>query len=369
MKTADATAMARELDARILELIAAPASEEPAFNAIALDLFAYQYAYNRAYSALCDRLGHTPAHVTTWADVPAIPAASFGDVRLACFSPDRTRLRFASSGTTRAGGHASMHEMDTTELYDAALEAQFRRWVMPDLDRMPMVFLSPSYRDAPASSLAYMCSRLFDRCASGGGFFIRDEVLDAAGATTELRSASTPVLVFGTAFGFVHFLDTCTRSGDRFSLPAGSRLIETGGFKGKSRSVERDRLYDLLARTFGIPLERCASEYGMCELTSQWYDAHLADALDNRPRRIGIKVGPHWTRMAVVDPITALPVSDGSEGLLQVFDLANRGSVACVLTADLVRRSGDGFIYLGRSPAAAPKGCSIAVDSMLRSDA
>jgi hypothetical protein len=167
----------------------------------------------------------------------------------------------------------------------------------------------------------------------------------------------------------VHFLDACAVQRQRFELPAGSRMIETGGLKGRSRSVERDQLYGLMSQTFGVPLELCASEYGMCELTSQWYDANLSDALAGRPPRTGQKIGPHWTGVLVVDPVSCRPVADGCDGLLSVVDLSNRGSVVAVLTGDLVRRQGEGFWYVGRSPAAPPKGCSITVDSMLRSHA
>ncbi len=142
--------------------------------------------------------------------------------------------------------------------------------------------------------------------------------------------------------------------------------METGGFKGKSRSVERAELYQALVRTFGVPEAWCISEYGMCELGSQWYDASLSDAIAGRTPRAQLKLGPHWARARAVDPITARELPKGSTGLLQVFDLSNRGSVAAVLTGDLVTETDEGFIYVGRSQAAPPKGCSITIDSMLR---
>jgi hypothetical protein len=104
----------------------------------------------------------------------------------------------------------------------------------------------------------------------------------------------------------------------------------------------------------------------MCELGSQWYDAALSDAIAGRSPRARVKIGPHWARTLVVDPVTALEVPEGVTGLLQVFDLSNRGSVAAVLTGDFVTQGDGGFIYVGRSQAAPPKGCSITVDTMLR---
>jgi hypothetical protein len=45
--------------------------------------------------------------------------------------------------------------------------------------------------------------------------------------------------------------------------------------------------------------------------------------------------------------------------------LSNRGSVAAILTADVGRAHGDGFVLLGRFAGAPPKGCSIAADALL----
>jgi hypothetical protein len=145
--------------------------------------------------------------------------------------------------------------------------------------------------------------------------------------------------------------------------------VETGGFKGKTRSIRRDEFYSALSRTFGVPPDFCISEYGMCELGSQWYDASLSDALAGRRARAQLKIGPHWVRTLVVDPVTAAELPRGSVGLLQCLDLSNRGSVASVLTGDLVLEREGGFEYVGRSQAAPPKGCSITVDAMLRSHA
>jgi hypothetical protein len=354
-----------DLDSRIETYMMRLNPTEAEFDELARELFVYQYENNAPYRNLCDQQRSTPANVTAWRDVPALSAASFGDARIACFPQGRTSVAFVSSGTTRAGSSSSIHELENTRLYDASLLAHFRRCVLPDLDRIRMVLLSPPVAQAPQSSLAYMLSKLYASYGSGGGFFIRDDRLDAEGVTRAVRASDEPLLLFGTAFAFVHFLDHCAATGLHFSLPRGSRIVETGGFKGKSRSVDREALYDLLSQTFGVSRDMCIAEYGMCELGSQWYDASLSDALAGRTPREQIKVGPHWVRTLVVDPVTARELAPGSTGLLQVFDLSNRGSVAAVLTGDLVVQAEGGFVYVGRSHAAPPKGCSITVDTML----
>jgi hypothetical protein len=354
----------RALDARILATMDGP-NDDDAFDRIARDVFAYQFERNAPYRRYCLRVGSDPSRASTWRDIPAVPAASFADARLASFDPERTVLTFVSSGTTSAGARASRHELDSSELYDAALSAHYRALVLPGVSAMPHVFIAPPFSQAPASSLSYMLSTLATRFgASGGGFFVHDDVLDFQGLSAAL-SSETPRVVFGTAFSFVHFADRCRAEGVRFSLAPGSRVVETGGFKGKSREIARDDLYRTFEELLGVKPEMCVSEYGMCELGSQWYDANIADVCARRAPRRHIKIGPHWTRTLIVDPVTALPLAAGDTGLLQIFDLCNRGSVCAVLTGDLARERDGGIEILGRHPGAPPKGCSIAADAML----
>lgn len=354
-----------DLDRKIAEFIKHPTGGDAAFEQLALELFEYQYGSNEAYLNLCNQQGRTPANVSAWRDIPAVAAASFSDARIACFPELRTRIRFVSSGTTRTGAAASVHELEDTGLYEVSLTKHFRRCVLPDRARIPMIILSPPFEDAPNSSLAYMLSKLFVTFGSGGGFYIRNGSLDTLGVLSSLQSFHEPVLVFGTAFAMIHFLDTCVESRRRFTLAPGSRIIDTGGFKGRSRSLEPGAFYELVTRAFGVSRPYCVSEYGMCELGSQWYDANLMDTLDGKSPRYGLKVGPPWTRIQVVDPVSGQSIAPGSIGLLQVHDLSNRGSVAAVLTGDLVNEKDGGFAYIGRSHAAPPKGCSITIDTML----
>jgi hypothetical protein len=110
------------------------------------------------------------------------------------------------------------------------------------------------------------------------------------------------------------------------------------------------------------------NEYGMTELFSQFYDAIMLDkgvAKGNagpalpahaHPR---VKIGPRWTRTFVIDPATLGPVTEGEKGILKHLDLANAGSVMAVLTEDMGRASGDGFILNGRPAQAESRGCGL----------
>ena len=170
----------------------------------------------------------------------------------------------------------------------------------------------------------------------------------------------------GVMISYVHFLDWCAEHGRRWHLPPGSRLMDTGGSKGRVREIARDELYGLYGEVFGLPTTACVNEYGMTELGSQFYDGTLRSAYQRewQPRR---KVVPPWVRTLVVDPASLAPVPPGQIGLLRHYDLANLHSVMAVQTEDLGVVVGDGFEVLGRASGAELRGCSLAVEDLLAS--
>jgi len=136
--------------------------------------------------------------------------------------------------------------------------------------------------------------------------------------------------------------------------------METGGFKGRSRSVTCDELYAWIEDRLGVSPTRIVNQYGMTELGSQFYDSVLVDP--SAPRR---KLAPPWTRVQILDPIDGAALPPGELGRIAVLDLANTGSVCALETADLGRAIGDGFEVIGRDPDAEERGCSIAADALL----
>jgi hypothetical protein len=227
-----------------------------------------------------------------------------------------------------------------------------------------MRVLAASPREAPDSSLSHMFGVVVAAFGAGGsGFDVERSELRLGPLVAALEAAQRdgePLCLCGTAFAFVHLLDALERRGLRLALPAGTRIMETGGFKGRSREIPRETLQALLEERLGVPPGRVVNQYGMTELGSQFYDSVLRQP--GSPRR---KLGPPWARVRVVDPGSGRDAAPDSVGALAVVDLANTGSVLAVQTADLGRRVGDGFEVLGREPGAEARGCSIAADEML----
>jgi len=376
--TPDSAERARIERALLAWMDETPWRADPArFEALALALFRFQYGACEPYARYCEVLGRTPANVSRADDIPAVPTGAFKDFELRCFPAARTMKTFRTSGTSMER-RGALH-LDTLALYEGSLLASLRRCFLTDLrGRRPrMRFLAPGPDLAPDSSLTHMFAVL--AAAEGhpeSGFDFSGEGLETGGlarAIAAARRERAPIVVAGTSFAFVHLLDATERAAAAdWALPAGSRVLETGGFKGRSREVPREALRAALAARFGLSEQAILNQYGMTELGSQFYDSTLVDP--SGPRR---KLIPPWTRVRCVDPDSGRDVAAGEIGLIVIQDLANTGSVAAIQTADLgreVRATGvgefagqGGFDVVGRAAGAELRGCSIAADAMLAS--
>jgi hypothetical protein len=187
-----------------------------------------------------------------------------------------------------------------------------------------------------------------------------------------------PVLVAGTAFSFVRWGNWAKEKGWNVLLPPGSRIMETGGYKGRIRVVARTELYSALHGSLGVPADHIVNEYGMTELLSQFYEPVLKGeagaggeggegSASLKELAVRYHRGPPWVRTLVLDPLTLVPLPEGEVGILAHFDLANLGSVAAVLTEDLGRPVPGGFRLMGRSQGAEPRGCSLAMEEFMAS--
>jgi hypothetical protein len=203
--------------------------------------------------------------------------------------------------------------------------------------------------------------------AEGNTYFIDTEgiYLDAfTNAIERAQKTGTPVCILAITSALVAFFDQCEAQGQQFTLPNGSRIMDTGGNKGKGRMISRGGFLRSCWKYLKVAGYYCVNEYGMTELASQFYDNVLYNRFrrSNEPR---YKIGPAWTRTLVVDPETLQEVPPGQTGILRHFDLANAGSVMAVQTEDLGHTVGDGFEITGRVLGSEPRGCALTLDEFL----
>ena len=365
-------ALVRGLSSLFARGVAGPLAPDE-FDRWALRVFRWQLACNESYRGYCAGRGARADTVTRWEDIPPVPTSAFRHVRLLSLEPGRSpEAVFRTSGTTGGLARRGEHAVASLALYRAALLPPFRVHVLPEGGRPLLLAMIPSSSDVADSSLSHMVATVMAAFGGQGstwlagadGALAEERLLDVLRAS---ENEARPVLLVSTAFALVHALDLLGARNTRVRLPVGSRLMETGGFKGRSRTVERGELYAGVHHYLGIPPEMIVNEYGMTELMSQFYEPVLEQPdLGRGLPGDRFHVSPPWVRTRVLDPVTLAPVDDGREGLLCHLDLANAGSVACVLTEDLGVALPGGFRVLGRIAGAEPRGCSLAAEELLR---
>lgn len=352
------------LHKRILSLIL---HGDGSFEELALELFAYQYEHNMPYRCYCEQLGIKPSTTQSWQQIPPVPTLAFKFFDLTCQPTDIAKFVFTSSGTTHGHHARSKHYIFDERFYDAAASVWFKEHMLPDDAHLPFLILFPSHNELVNSSLAYMLDLLMHKFGSEGsthfvtgGKLFTDELINRL---THASQSGEPVFILGTSISICEFVEECQRRSIKFQLADGSRLMDTGGFKGRRKEIPKEELYGQYEQTLGIPLRNIINEYGMAELSSQFYDGVVGSVSER------IFKPPPWVRSIVVDPVTLEEVCDGEIGVLRHYDLANVDSVMAIQTDDLARRHGDGFVLLGRASGAEARGCSLLAEEWTLAEA
>jgi len=347
------SAFKRRIEAMIADFEAGKAVDPASRDALIEDLARWQAERIPEYGRM-RRRGPWP---------PALPTDVFRFRRIAAHPEEQDVRVFRSSGTTSAD--RSVHVYRDLSLYDSAARAAAGHMLFPDVEKMRLVVLAPRESEAPDSSLDYMLARFAEWFGTDCSWVWSDGKLDLETMTEALRRAEAhgeAVALLGTSFAFVHAEDGLADR--RFTLPPGSRVMQTGGYKGRSREVEPEALLAAIAERYGLPAAFIINEFGATELSSQLYETTLREQIRGARGRRRLWAPP-WVRATPVDPDTLEPVRGDAVGILRIDDCANLDSVCCIQTADLTRRLDDGIVVLGRATGATPRGCSLAADEAL----
>jgi len=355
-------AMAR-LDADISAYISAGTNfrDDELFNRLLLRCFAEQYAACAPYRDYCLKVGATPETLTSWDAIPAV--ASFPHrVRLERFYPGKMAAELGVASRTvdlsRTRGPFFPAERLVRLLQQVQLEAA-RRYLFPDILRMKMLFFVPLPRMAPGMVMANGLERFRQEFGEiGSRFLISFTGLDLKGFVKELRAAEQsgqPLAILGATHGLDYFLDACLNSGVRFRLPAGSRIMDSGGFMGRYAATPPEQFFYNCEKVFGLSRQYCLNALWICESSTVYFDNVLTAACgDGTGERC--KVALPWTRVRIVDPLTFRRVEPGKPGLIRLYDLSNRGMAAVVQTDKMGYETGDGFEVIGKLDRNDPQG-------------
>ena len=166
-----------------------------------------------------------------WSEIPGVPTDAFKAGSLATFDPADAERMFMTSGTS-AGPESRgkvYKDRDAMAVHDAVVRDGFRRWCLPDRERIRLFVLAPPEDSAPNLRMAHDCSLFLREFDTGDGrHFIGEPGLDVAALIAALRVAEAggaPVMLVGATFSLVRFFDACAeqRPGSRCRRAAGWR--------------------------------------------------------------------------------------------------------------------------------------------------
>lgn len=311
------------------------------FEALALEVFAYQATANVLYARYLSLLGVQPASVDRLETIPFLPIGLFKkyEIQTGSWSPERV---FTSSGTT--GADAGRHLLRDGAFYRRNARRAFEAQYGPLTDYCVLALL-PAYLERSGSSLVFMAQDFIEQSGDAdSGFFLNDMegLLDVV---RRKQDAGRRVLLLGVSFALLDLAEQYAPD------LRGVVVMETGGMKGRRRELTRAELHETLCAAFGV--EAIHSEYGMTELLSQGYSPGQgifwpAPTLRVRTREI-------------TDPLA--PQQAEKNGAINIIDLANVDTISFVATDDLGRYYPDNrFEVIGRLDASDIRGCNLMVE-------
>ena len=366
MERPDLAAIAAE----VLTVIARGGPDDEArFDDLVRRVHAAQCAAIPQLGRLAAQKGRGPGEVDGWRTLPAVPSGAYKRYDLFAGALPAART-FTSSGTSGATPSRAHYSSQGLALMDAAIDSNARRMLFPDERRPRVLVMAPPAAVAPQMIMVYGMDRLIGRFGGEGSrFLVGPGGLDLPAVVTELERAAAdnvPVGLFGASFGMVHLLEAMDARGTRITLPPGSRTLDAGGFKGRSRDVSREELRDWIASRLGVGPDWQVNLLGMTELPSQIYDDGIAARAEGRAALRG-KRPPPWLRPTVRAPLSLTPGPPPVPGRLPPTGPPTTISPLALLTDDMGVPHADGSLsILGRARGAEARGCSLSVDEWVR---
>ena len=308
------------------------------FEALALDVFNYQFKNNSVYRSFCDLLYKHPADVKHVLDIPFLPIQFFKSHNVLS-SSQAIEKTFSSSGTT--GRTTSKHFVTDLKLYEDSYLKAFKHFY-GNIEDYAVLALLPSYLERDGSSLIYMVNDLISKSKKVESGFYLNNLEDLARTLQSLEAKNQKTILIGVSFALLDLVEQY-----KFNLQH-TVVMETGGMKGRRKEIIRQELHHILKTGFGV--KQIHSEYGMTELLSQAYS-----------KGNGVFECAPWMKILTRDTEDALTIQQPNKtGGINVIDLANFNSCAFIATQDLGKVYDNGqFEIIGRFDNSDIRGCNL----------
>ena len=310
------------------------------FNAMALEMFRFQYHNNDVYREFCMHFNRSENNVSDLSSIPFLPI-DFFKTKAVIQNELEAQLYFTSSGTTV--GHPSKHYIADIKVYEHSFLTTFEKFYGPP-DNYCILALLPSYLERTGSSLIYMVDTLIKKSKHNSSGFYLHNLHELSTKLTALDAEGTKVILIGVSYALLDLIELGS-----FALKH-TIIMETGGMKGRRKEMVKEELHKKLMAGFGV--SEIHSEYGMTELLSQAYSSGH-----------GIFRSPPWMKVLCRDTEDPLKlIEHGKTGGINIIDLANVHSCSFIATQDLGQINKDGsFKVMGRFDHADIRGCNLMI--------
>lgn len=343
------------------------ALEAEPFEALALRIAAYQREQSPGFARIVKSYS---GKLESLADIPLVPTDAFRLTRVATHPKELDRVVFETSGTTSAEtGRHPFRDLRTKE-HLSLLQA--KQSLFTEQQRGIVVALAQAEGNTRRSSLVHLMELFMEhfdgralsidpkgaayRPQDPARFLVNSAGIDVDGlerACRIARARSEPLFLLTTSFALAGLLETL--EGRTLKAPTRTRIMLTGGFKGREHDLDETQLRRQAARALGTGPEAFLGEYGMTELTSQLFE----------DPKTGLYQAPPWLRVRAIEPHTWRVLPDGEPGLAHFIDLGNVDSCLSVLTQDRCTTHGTQVRLLGRAERAPARGCSLPYETYL----
>jgi hypothetical protein len=315
--------------------------QENDFDAVALELFRYQVAYNELYYDFISYLNVKVEKITSIQQIPFLPIAFFKNFDIKT-SGLISEVTFTSSGTT--GQQLSKHHVIDANFYRQNASRGFNQFYGNVQDYCFLALL-PNYLERTGSSLVYMVEDFIRQSKyKNSGFFLYEQ--DKLIRTLQKNKQNNiPTVLLGVSFALLDLAEAYQEDLSNVII------METGGMKGQRKEITRAELHDTLTKSFNV--KTIHSEYGMTELLSQGYSKGHGLFYPSATMRI--------LTSEITDPLSIQ--QKGKNGVIQVIDLANIDSCAFIATQDIgVVYADNSFEIKGRIDNSDIRGCNLMVE-------
>lgn len=317
--------------------------DQVSLNKRAENVFKYQLKNNPVYKLFSDHFTVSSGDPIHFQEIPLLPIRAFKETKL-CASEKHPEIVFKSSGT--GSMDRSQHFVIDPNIYSTSILAEFKRHF--DLSSSVILAYTPGYNENKHSSLIWMLNLLIKESKCELSQFLSlnkpldEDLLD------KIKQSDKNLILFGAAFGLLDLVEL-----KPLQLGTHVSIIETGGMKTHRREMKKSELREVLSDGFGLPKSNIHSEYGMCELLSQFY------AIGGEEFSF-----PHWTHVSIRDPKDSTRICEpDEEGKIGIIDLANIYSCPFILTEDRGVMDEKGrFKVLGRWSSTNLRGCNFLID-------